>query len=64
MDVIEFQRLFVKLRLIADALELPGGYIAEVGIITLCFAVRHLMLNAEMAAAGLFTGKSVLAEKL
>lgn len=64
MDVIEFQRLFVKFRLLAYTFELPGCCIAEVDIITLRLAVRHLMFNTEMTAAGLFTGKSVLTEKL
>ena len=60
MDVIKFQRFLVQFRLLADTLVLPGGNIAEVNIITLCFAVRHLVFNAEMATAGLFTGKASL----
>ena len=63
MDVIEFQRLFVKFRLIADTLELPGGNVAEISIITLCLAVWHLVFNTEMAAAGLFPDQRILAEQ-
>ena len=51
MDCLKFQGFLVQFGLLVVTLELPGANIGEVGVITLCLAIRHLVFDPEMAAA-------------
>src|SRR5262249_30408076 len=58
------QRLCMELRLDAVALVLPRGDVAEVLVVALRLAVGGLVLEAEVAAAGLVALEGVQAHEL
>jgi hypothetical protein len=64
VDVLERQRLLVQRWGLAGALVLPHGRVGEALVVALGLAVVHLVLLAEVAAAGLVAGEGVEAHEL
>src|ERR671913_352783 len=50
LHILEGELLFVKRRLLADALEFPGRDVREIVVVTHRFAVRGLALFTEVTA--------------
>src|SRR6476659_5673610 len=64
MHLVELQRLLVKLRLLADAFDLPRRDVHIALVVAQRFALRRLALLAEVAAARLAALQGVEREQL
>ena len=63
MDVFEAQRFLVENRLGAGPGVLPGGGVGEVVVLAQSLPVLRLMLDPEVAAAGLLAVEGVAAQE-
>src|SRR5512134_2315779 len=61
---LERERLLVQFRGLVRAPVFPGGHIAEILIVPLGLAVGHLVLYAEVAAAGLVPVQGIAGHEL
>src|SRR5712691_12496608 len=60
----ELERLLVQHRRHPDARELPGGDVAEAGVVALRLTLRRLILLPEVAAARFLAMQGIVAHQL